>query len=113
MEEGREYFESSNSDSDQNMIEENQSGSEEEMKENQLLEDEGEKYNQSNIQFKYNELEFQKRKILDFLFENDLIKNNPKCEVCDNQMKLVKMKSRIDGKIWRCKKKAMIHMTSN
>ena len=105
MEEGREYFESSNSDSDQNMIEENQSGSEEEMKENQLLEDEGEKYNQSNIQFKYNELEFQKRKILDFLFENDLIKNNPKCEVCDNQMKLVKMKSRIDGKIWRCKKK--------
>ena len=32
MEEGREYFESSNSDSDQNMIEENQRDSEEEMK---------------------------------------------------------------------------------
>ena len=56
MEEGREYFESSNSDSNQNMIEENQRGREEEMKENQLLEDEEEKYNQSNIQFKYNEL---------------------------------------------------------
>ena len=87
------------------MIEENQSVSKEEKKKNQLLEDEGEKYNQSNIQFKYNELEFQKRKILDFLFEHYLIKNNPKCEVSDNQMKLVKMKSRIDGEIWRCKKK--------
>ena len=32
------------------MIEENQNGIEEEIKENQLLEDEGEKYNQNNIQ---------------------------------------------------------------
>ena len=73
----------------------------------------------NNIHFKYNEEEFKMENILQFLIQNDIIKNNPICEICDHPMKLVKIKKRIDGKIWRCKKKGLephdtkVHIRNN
>ena len=107
MEEGRDHFESENSEKEENMdveIEEpidaqNQENddSEEDIEEGELV--------LNNIHFKYNEEEFKMENILQFLIQNNIIKNNPICEICDHPMKLVKIKKRIDGKIWRCKKK--------
>ena len=65
-----------NSDFDQNYVRRKSERKWRRDQEKQLSEEEEEKYNQSNIQYKYNEIEFEKRKVLEFWFENVLIKNN-------------------------------------
>ena len=99
MEDFRNYFESGNSDNDENMRDENELENEEgsiDMRDEEESE---------NIGFKYDENDFRKDNIINFLFDNKLLKNNPICYKCHQQMKLVKDKKRVDGRIWRCSKK--------
>ena len=114
MEEIRDYFESEHNDSDiemasQNINEENQGGNNDEISENNINEIESEAEdnsdNNNNLLFNYNNNEFVKENILNFLLMNDILKNHPICEKCDKPMKLVKNKNNIDGKIWRCRTK--------
>lgn len=53
---------------------------------------------ENNSYIIYNEDEFKKENILNFLLSNGISKNNPICEIYDKQKKLVKIKNRI-GKI--------------
>ena len=107
MEEGRAHFESVDTQNDENMSIENENPLEENNQENNSSEEEIEEevIFLNNIHFKYNEEEFKKENILKFLFELNILKNNLICEVCEHPMNLVNIKNRIDGKIWRCKKK--------
>ena len=109
MGEGRDHFESEDSQNDENMSIENENPFEENNQESNSSEEEIEEEGifLNNIHFKYNEEEFKKENILKFLFDNNILKNNLICEVCEHPMNLVNIKKRIDGKIWRCKKKGL------
>ena len=109
MEEGRDHFESDDSQNDENMSIENENPLEENNQESNSSEEEIEEEGifLNNIHFKYNEEEFKKENILKFLFDNNILKNNLICEVYEHPMNLVNLKKRIDGKIWRCKKKGL------
>ena len=109
MEEGRDHFESVNSENDEEMSIENEHPLEEHIHENNSSDEEIEEEEiiLNNINLKYNEEEFKTENILKFLFDNNILKNNLICEICDHPMNLVNIKNRIDGKIWRCKKKGL------
>ena len=84
MEEIRDHFETEDSESDvqmasENNDEENQGGNNQENNENNNneIEIEEEENSDNNSQFLYNENEFQKENILNFLLMNDILKNNP------------------------------------
>ena len=55
--------------------------------------------------FHYDKKDFDKENILQFLFDNNILKNKPFCEKCNQPMKLVSNKKREDRKIWRCTNK--------
>ena len=99
MEDFRKYFESGSSDNDENMRDENELENEEG---SIIMQNEEES---ENIVFIYDEDDFRKDNIINFLFDNKLLKNNPICYKCNQQMKLVKDNKRVDGRIWRCSKK--------
>ena len=109
MEEGKDHFESVNSENDEEMSIENEHPLEEHIHENNSSDEEIEEEEiiLNNINLKYNEEEFKTENILKFLFDNNILKNNLICEICDHPMNLVNIKNRIDGKIWRCKKKGL------
>ena len=109
MEEGRDHFESVNSENEEEMSIENEHPLEENIHENNSSDEEIEEEEiiLNNINLKYNEEEFKTENILKFLFDNNILKNNLICEICDHPMNLVNIKNRIDGKIWRCKKKGL------
>ena len=60
-----------------------------------------------NIVFIYDEDDFRKDNIINFLFDNKLLKNNPICYKCH---KKVKENKRMDGRIWKCSKKGNKNM---
>ena len=99
-----------NSENEENMSVENEYPVNEQNEENSEIEDDNkeEEISLNNIHFKYNEEKCQKENILKFLTDNNILANNPICKVCDLPMKLVNIKTRIDGKIWRCKKKGLV-----
>ena len=99
MEEERNFFESDDNDEDVNKIEKNQSLNNEDINEGESIEE------SINVNFLYNENEFKKDNVINFFRDTDLMKKNPICIRCGNEMKLVKDKQRIDCIIWRCIKK--------
>ena len=107
MEEGRDHFESEEANSEPNMsVESDIPGGEPYQNINIGEEDlEEESFILSSIHFKYNEEEFKKENVIKLLMDNNILKNNIMCDICDHPMNLVNIKNRIDGKIWRCKKK--------
>jgi len=103
MEKFRNYFESSSSEEDQNMNEGNQINKDEQ--DNDIIMNEENEEEENLSYFKYDKKDFDKENIFQFLLENNILKNKPLCEKCQEPMNLVSNKQRVDGKIWRCKKK--------
>ena len=58
-----------------------------------------------NIVIKYNENDFKKDKIIEYLMKNKILKDKILCLTCNNEMKLSNNKQSIDGVIWQCSKK--------
>jgi len=56
--------------------------------------------------FKYNTNEFEKENIIKILLDSNLIYKKPKCDKCQSFMNLTKNKKKLDGYMWRCKKKS-------
>ena len=86
MEEGRDHFESVNSENEEEMSIENEHPLEENIHENNSSDEEIEEEEiiLNNINLKYNEEEFKTENILKFLFDNNILKNNLICEICDH-----------------------------
>ena len=54
----------------------------------------------NNIVIKYNENDFKKDKIIEYLMKNKILKDKMLCPTCNNEMKLSNNKQSIDGVIF-------------
>jgi hypothetical protein len=55
--------------------------------------------------YNFESLLLDKKMLIKWLFQNNLLKNTQKCPVCDNAMSILNDKSNSDGLFWRCSRK--------
>ena len=98
MENGIDHFENESSENNENMDIENEEHAEDNSHENNNIAEDSDEdiIFLVKIQFKYNGEELEKENVYKFLFNNNILKNEFICEICNHPMHLVNIKNRID-----------------